>query len=415
MEILALLNPWWKGQPIASELAKPYKRAVFSKILGFFKYRQILVLSGLRRVGKTTLLYQTIEDLLQRVNPKNILYFSFDKKTENVIEVLQKYGQLTSVDWKKEKIFLFLDEISKLDDWGNKIKLLYDSFPNIKFFVSSSGSIGLEESAVKSLGGRYFLINVPPLSFTEYLELKKKANLLENLALWENEIKAELEHYLLRSFPETIEWEDELVIKDYLRTTIIDKIVKTDLPEKFRDINKDLLLRLLNLFYSQPGIYFDYDSISKQLGVSKKTLSSHLYYLEFSYLIRRVRNFRISSLASSRKLQRIYPYWWTLAYCYTDNKDKILETMVGSLIDASHYWRDKGREIDFLKVSGNKIFPIEVKNKAVLTSSDVNTMKFFLEKYKLKEGLLIYQGGGAKEKGNGTIICTPLWKWLLGK
>mgnify|MGYP001128908337 CR=1 FL=1 len=69
-EIIELLNPWWKDNEISKELAKPYKRKIFDKISNLLNYRQIIILSGLRRVGKTTLLYQVIEHLLKKYDSK---------------------------------------------------------------------------------------------------------------------------------------------------------------------------------------------------------------------------------------------------------------------------------------------------------------------------------------------------------
>jgi predicted AAA+ superfamily ATPase len=413
-EILELLNPWWKGNRISDGLARPYKRKAFSGVLKLLGYRQIVVLSGLRRVGKTTLLYQVIEHLLKKTNPRHILYFNFDKKVGGLIKILDSYGELTNIDWRKERVFVFFDEIAKLDEWASKIKLIYDASPNIKFLVSSSSSIGLEEEAIKNLAGRYFLKNIRPLSFTEYLELRKKGRLLESPELWEREIKKEFERYLLRSFPEIVGWGDELLVKDYLRTTIIDKIVRSDLPEKFENVSRDLLFSLLEIFYSEPGMYLDYDSISRKLRISKKTLVSHIFYLESSYLLRRIRNFRVGTLTSSKKMQRLYPNWWTLAYCYTDNYDRIMENVVASSLDAKYYWRKDGKELDFLGVE-KKILPIEVKNKNELTKNDLRNMEYFLRKYKIREGLVVYNGkeGEIKVEKNKRIRFIPLWKWLL--
>ncbi len=412
-ETVKILNPWWDENKISEKLAKPYKRKAFKEILNLLKYRQIIILTGLRRVGKTTLLYQIIDHLLEKTHPKHILYFNFDKKTSEIIEVLNAYEDITHVNWKREKIFVFLDEIAKLEDWANKIKLLYDAFPNIKFFVSSSSSVMLEEEAIKTLGGRYFLKNIKPLSFVEFLELKKRGKLLKNLELYEREIKREVKKFLLRSFPEIIDWENELLIKDYLRSTIIDKVIKTDIPDKFENVSKDLLFNLVEIFFSDPGMYLDYDSISKKLRVSKKTLYRHIFYLEFSYLLRKVKNFRINTLTSSKKMQKVYPSWWTFAYCYTDNHDKIMENVIASCIDAKYYWRKNEREIDFLFMEDKKITPIEVKNKKELTKNDVKNMRYFLKKYGLTRGVVIYNGERRKEIINGTKIeYLPLWRWL---
>lgn len=416
-EILQLLNPWWKDSHISSELARPYQRKIFRRIFSLLSQRQIVILSGLRRVGKTTLLYQLIEKHLKMVDSQKILYFNLDKEVKELTEVLKAYGELTGIDWKKEKLLFFVDELAKLEHWGRKIKLLYDAFPHIKFIVSSSSSIGLEEEALKNLGGRYFLINVKPLSFTEFLELKGKSRYLSNQNLWQEEIKKEFNSYLLRSFPEIIAWPEQLLIKDYLRTTIIDKIVKQDLPEKFKNVSRDLLSSLLEIFYSEPGIYLDYDSLSQKLRISKKTLVQHLFFLEFSYLLRRIRNFRVNILSASKKMQRVYPYWWTLAYCYSENKDKILENLVASHLDAKYYWRKQGKEIDFLIVSGKKIIPLEVKNKEEIGRNELKNLKYFLQKYKLGQGIIVYQGEEKELKINKDqkIKLIPFWKFLLAE
>lgn len=415
-DTIKLLNPWWEDGKVSEELAKEYKRGFFDKIQEFKKYRQIIILTGLRRVGKTTLIYQTVKDRLNETNAKNIFYFSFDKEVDDLVELFENYKELTGVNYKKEKIYVFFDEITKFKEWARELKLIYDSCPNIKFYISSSSSINLEEEAIKNLAGRYFLINISPLSFREFLELKGKRNIIENYKLYSREIKKEFFSYLLRSFPETIGWDNELVIKDYLRTTIIDKIIKSDLPERFNNINKELLYNLLELFFKEPGFYLDYDNLSKSLRISKNTLYTHIFYLEFCYLIRIVKNFRPSTLSTSRKLQRVYPYWWNLAYCYGENNDKILESFVLSTMDGKYYWRDLEKEIDFLKIEGKNILPIEVKNREKVEERDLNTLKLFMNKYKAKKSLILYLGNEeVRESNGGKIEFVSFWKWLLEK
>lgn len=413
-EIIEILNPWWKEQTVNPELAKLYQRKVFAKLHQKLSYRQIILISGLRRVGKTTLIYQLIKELLKDYDSKHILYFNFDRKSKELIDIFDKYQELTGIEWKKEKIVVFLDEIAKLTEWSSQIKLIYDSFPNIKLILSSSSSVWLEDEAIKTLAGRYFITTVKPLSFAEFLELKGKSKYLDNLSLWQKEIEQERKRYMLRCFPETIEWEDELMIKDYMRSTIIDKVVKEDLPDKFKNLNKDLLFTLIRMIYSEPGIHIDYDAWSQKLGVNKKSLTRHIFYLEFSYLIRRVKNFRMSVSATSRKLQRAYPYWWALAYSYDAGEDKLMENIVASIADAEYYWRKNEKEIDFLKIKDKKIIPIEVKNKEELSKDDFRHLKYFLTKYKLKEGCIIYMGKEGKIEGDGYVInLIPLWRWLL--
>jgi predicted AAA+ superfamily ATPase len=237
------------------------------------------------------------------------------------------------------------------------------------------------------------MINVTPLSFREFLELKNEQKLILNKKLYEKELKKKFYLYLLRSFPEIIHWKDERLIRDYIKTTIIDKVIKSDLPERFKNINKELLFTLLELFYKEPGIYLDYDSLSKNLKISKKTLFKHIFYLEFCYLIRIVKNFRPSTLSTSRKLQRAYPYWWNLSYLHEVNKDKLMESFIASVLDLKYYWRESNKEIDFLRVEDRKIDLIEVKNKEKVEEKDLEGMKYFIKKNKVKSRIVVYNGG----------------------
>jgi len=137
-DIIKLLNPWLLGDPLSEELAMPYKRHFFNKIEEFEKYRQVVILSGLRRVGKTTLICQTIKELLKENDSKRIFYFSFDKEVDDLVELFENYKELTGVSYEKEKIFVFFDEITRFKKWASELKLIYDSCPNIKFCISSS-------------------------------------------------------------------------------------------------------------------------------------------------------------------------------------------------------------------------------------------------------------------------------------
>ena len=410
-ELLVLLNPWWKEKWLNKELARPYKRKQFKGLLKLLGYRQVTIITGLRRTGKTTLIYQLIEALLEKKEPQKIVYFNFDKSVEDAVDVLEEYRKTTGTDWKKEDVLVFFDEIVKLPGWASKLKILYDAFPNIKFVVSASASIALEKAAMKSLAGRYFLMRVDPLDFREYLEMKGKKSAIKNPRLWRQELEEEAEKYLMRTFPETVGFKDELRIKEYLQSLVIDKVMKEDMPGEFGGVSTPLLSRILQLVYGHPGMYLNYDGLSKQLGISKKTLYQHMAYLEFSYLVRIVKNYRPSLHAESRKLQRAYAYWWNLLYVYSDDKDKIVENIVCSYKGLSRYWRKDGKEVDFL--DGDT--PIEVKNKKSLSPDDMKSLSYFLSRYGGKGGVVVYRGTDEKTitAGGKKITLLPLWKFLL--
>jgi len=412
MEVLEILNSWWKDGRVSSELALPYKRKVFGQVKDLLGLRQIVVISGLRRVGKSTIMYQLIGKLLDSgTKPENVLYFSFDERVEDVLEVMSDYSRLAGVDWQKEKCFLFFDEIQKLPEWSNKIKLLYDRFPNLKIVISGSASFQLEKGVKSNLAGRHFLVDVKPLSFVEFLELKRTGIDLKKPALWEKEIRKEFEDYLFRPFPETVGVKSLNLVKSYIKDAVLEKILRVDLAEKFRNLNEELLTRLVDIFYGRPGTYANYDELSKDLKVSKKTLLRHIYYLEFAYVIRRVRNYRPGMRVSSRKLQRIYPYHFGLCFGWTGSVD--FETVVASFFNARHYWRKNGKEVDFLLV-GKKITPVEVKESKQVSKSEISALIYFIKKFSAPDAMVIYNGNEGELKINGfKIKKIPLWKLFL--
>ena len=415
MDILDILNPWWKDGKVSSELAPAYRREVFPVVSKLMAGKQITALSGLRRTGKSTIMYQLISDELRSLgNSQRILYFSFDEKVLDVFDVLERYSGLTGIDWKKEKVLIFFDEIQKLEDWSSRLKLLYDSHPNLKIIVSGSAGFLIEKDFRLNLAGRHFLVTVSPLSFREFLELRNSKIDLSKQKLWEPEIKKEFEDYLLRPFPEIANVNELSLVKSYIKSTIIDKILRVDLGEKFKNLNESLLTSLLDLFFGNPGYYLNYDSLSKDLKVSKKTLMKHVYYLEFACLARKINNYRPKQKTTSRKLQRLYPFHFSLEFGWTGKISS--ETIVASLLDAKNYWRKNGREVDFL-LAGTELVPVEVKQTAQPTREDFENLKYFMDKFNASPGALLVYNGEEKKHSyrDKTILALPFWKLALGK
>jgi len=396
--LLILLNEWWKTGKVSSDRLKEYKREIFDEIKRLLSYRQIIILSGLRRVGKSTLIFQLIDILLKEVEPEKVLYFSFDEKKDDIVSILDDFQEITETDWKKDKIYVFFDEIQKLKDWDSKIKIIYDNFPNIKFILSGSASLQLEKDAANNLAGRYFLREIPPLSLKEYFELKHKVR-ISNYQLHRNELKRELFNYFKKPFPEIVDFKEDRLIYEYIKETIISKIIKIDLQDVFEKVNIRLLETLLEIFYKEPGMILNLDSLSRDLRIHKKTLEDHIFFLEFSKLIRIVKNYRISTLSESRKLRKVYPFDISLSLTFNPGmeKGKIVETVIASKIDAKHYWRGGNKEVDFI-LKNEKILPIEVKSKNSLNEDDVKTLYFFMKKFKINKGIIVYEGENKKDK-----------------
>ena len=155
---LLMTNPWWKKEKINPQFLLGRKRYEFKDILSKIEDKRILSIIGPRRVGKSTLIYQTINYLLEekKVNEKRILLFSGDDpslffnendKLSNVLEVYFNEILEENISNLSEKVYIFIDEIHFIKNWQNYLKICYDRKYNIKFIVTGSSSLHLFKDA----------------------------------------------------------------------------------------------------------------------------------------------------------------------------------------------------------------------------------------------------------------------------
>src|SRR5690606_32761501 len=131
-----------------------------------------VILSGPRRVGKTTIMYQMINDILEHSSPKQILYISFDHpmlKLCEIGDILEVFEN--NISRGADELFLFFDEIQYASNWDTWLKTLYDQYPSYKIMATGSASPILTTKMSESGVGRWTQIKIPTLSFYEYIEL----------------------------------------------------------------------------------------------------------------------------------------------------------------------------------------------------------------------------------------------------
>ena len=394
-EELERLNEWWFTGRVRKELAMPFKRYAFQRIIESLKERQILITTGLRRVGKTTLLYQAIEKLLETRNPNRILYFSFEESSMSLKEVLEFYEKnvLRKPFEEVDKAFIFLDEIQYSGNWPSTLKQFYDLYPNLKFFVSGSSSLLLSKEAMEKLAGRFFFLELKPLTFSEFLEMKGIRK--DELETFSRRIEAYFLDYLRKSgFPEIVEWENELKITEYIKNSVIDRVIMRDIPFVFKSRDMILLDNIIKFILSNPGAIININSISKNWGKSKITISNYLKFLETSLLIRSLSNFRPSFLSSSRKLKKFYPATTSLIFSHSRenferNLGSVLETYVVNALNARYYFREGKKEIDII-LEDKGILPIEVKES--VNEEDLKDFSKLIDYVNAKKGKIITFG-----------------------
>jgi uncharacterized protein len=360
------------------------KRKVLKELIKSVSSRQILELAGLRRTGKTTLFFQIINNLVETdTNPFSIWYFTFDEEKPDLDKLLNEFVLQTSIDFRKEKVFVFLDEIQKLDNFQAKLKVYYDLYPNIKFFISGSTSLFIKKKTQESLAGRLKSFFLTPLHFKEYLHFKDTLEILDKPLIFQDRINLEFANFLKSQFIESIEMNSEKDKKEYL-VSIVKKITFEDIPQIFPVENPEVLWRIICIIAQNPGIFINYRNLSSNLGISSKTISLYLYYLEESFLIKKIYNFSRNLITSEKKLKRFYlaspSFSWAIADFVPIGN--LVENFVISLKDYKFFWRDAyGHEVDFIDVKLDNILPIEVKYRNKINKKNFKNLKLFCRKF----------------------------------
>ena len=202
LERMLRQNPWWQGGEI-EDIRGYRERFLFKEIERYFDEPQIIAVLGLRRTGKTVLLFQIIKKMLSRVSPKRVLYFSFDEILGKDPEIIEKIMEIYENEILKDdlrEVYIFFDEINHIENWQVILKRFYDLRKRIKFFVSGSSSIYIKKTK-ESLAGRLYEFNLSPLGFSEYLYLKGIK--IRDVNLQTLTLKRELNKYFLSgSLPE---------------------------------------------------------------------------------------------------------------------------------------------------------------------------------------------------------------------
>ena len=403
------MNPWWKR-----DAKLEFKdRDIYAKIKKFLPLPQIIAFTGLRRVGKTTLMLKILNDYIDGgFEKRNIIYFSFDEfKSIEIRQILREFEELNKRDIHQGKYILILDEVQRLENWEYQLKSIYDNFKgNIKILASGSESLFIKRKAKAALAGRIFEFKVESLTFKEFLYFKDKK--LKEPALYKRELQELFEEFMFtQGFPELVGIKDKEIIKKYIKEGIIDKIIYKDIPGLFNIKDPSLLDRLLNIFMEEPGQIVDLSDLADDLGITRQTLSNYLGYLEGSFLIRKLYNFSKNRRKIERKLKKYYPAIISVNLLFKEDalaRSRVFEWLMVMQLKAEFFWRDSYKnEVDIVS---DRDIPIEIKYGKV----DYKGVEQFMDKFNINKGYIISQKEEKQKAINKRkIMVIPAYRFLL--
>ncbi|MBN2488480.1 MAG: ATP-binding protein [Methanosarcinaceae archaeon] len=392
------------------------KRDLFGELVRYLDARPVIGIIGLRRTGKTVLLKQVMDHLVDQGTPRDqILYFSFDEEVASIDEVMLEFQSRIGRDISGAgNVYVFLDEIQKLEGWQNQVKYYYDTYPEIKFFVSGSSSIFLKKKSEESLAGRIFLYHLPVLRFSEFLRLKGEDDLIKRPEMFREALGEQMHLYIKRQLPELVTAEESFI--DMYLESIVSKMIYEDLPMVFPIEYPDVLRQILRIVADSPGIITDYAALANDLNISRKTITKYISYLERGFLIQKCYNFSKNRLTTEKKMKRLYLSNSTLLFHLREYPDfgRIAENIVINSAEARFFWRRGTSEVDCIQLKDDQIVPVESKYRNNIQKKDIKGLMKFLEKFSVDTGYVVTKNIEAEERiDDKRIIFIPLWKWLL--
>jgi len=385
-EVLSEQNPWWRGESLP-----PYKdRELLASLQKYLPLRPAVALTGLRRVGKTTLLWKIAEDAIAGgLDPDRVVYFSFDDHRDATLrDVVRAYEEATGHALGDARTLVLLDEIQKVDRWDEQLKAIYDRpGRRVKFVISGSESLFIRARSRATLAGRLFEFRVDPLNFREYLRFTGQA--FDPPGVHESALRRALPAFVRTlGFPELVGVDDAGVVRKYVQEGIVEKVIYRDLAGLFRLRDVTTLEALIRLLMAEPGHMLDLAATAGELGITRQTLSAYLGYLEKSFLMLKLYNFSTGRRKVERKLKKYYPAVVDTDLLYrrdTEARGRVLEWLVVTQLRAEYFWRDAAKnEVDI--VLGDRVpEPIEVKSSHV----DLSGLQAFLRRSKALRATLV--------------------------
>ncbi len=423
-EILTSLNPWWTGQEF--ETGKP-RVTYFSKIQRYLNTDEIIVLSGVRRSGKTTLLFQTIKYLIEdrNVPPRSILFVNCDEPEISGMEnplskVIDSYRKEIPSDGP---IYLVFDEIQSIEGWERTIKALYDR-KKYKIIISGSSSYLLDSQLSTLLSGRYFTIPVFPLDFREFLSFQGITVSGDPVELTTRryEILTHLKRYLREGgFPIVVLQEDESIKNDYLMA-YYDSIVYRDIIRVNEIRNQKALAELLHYLFTNFTGAYSYRRLKDLLGIDLNAVQDYIHFAEMAKILFEINHFAYSVQAQKRPNRKIYcidnGLRNAVAFRFSEDEGKLSENLVFIELLRSgtrpYYWKKK-KEVDFvIKHQDTLLTAINVSYTDSIPERETDGLEEFKREFgeKVKELIVLTKDTDGEENG---IKFIPLWRWLLIK
>ncbi len=424
-DILFEWNPWWERGYKFDWI----KRELLSEVKSWLQRKEIIAILGARRAGKTTLLLEIIDFLIneRRMSTDSILFIKADdervQKNDLINKAISEY-----IKWKNPngRIFIFIDEIQEIPDWQKTLKRIYDiNGEKKKIFISGSNASLLKEELSYLLTGRFAYFELYPFSFREFINKHSIAIKNENDLIKQknNLIRLFMEYLSFGGFPEVVLENDEKRKEELLRF-YFDSVLFRDVIKRKNIRNTEKMARLTEYYLQNISSYNNFMKIGKLIGLTTDSIKEYTKYLEEAYLI-----FVTNIFSYSLKKQFINP---KKIYCvdsgirrivgfvFSEDIGRIFENMVFIELKRRKkqvYYLKEKYDCDFLVKDKTKIteaiqvcYHLNGENK----EREINGLLEAMKKFKLRTGIIItYEQEEEIKINNQKIKVLPAFKWFI--
>ena len=401
-------------------LKKDYgiERTIFQEIEAKLKLPHVVVLTGLRRSGKSTLLRQVIKKLY---DDKDFYYINFeDERLFNfpASEFNRLYEVLVSLYGNKKTFFI--DEIQNIEKFETFVRRFYEE--GFKFFITGSSATLLSKELGTKLTGRHVDMVVRPFSFLEFLELKGKKINKETLYQIDSkiEIKKYFDEYLIKGgMPEYLIYDDEEIL-----TRVYEDTILKDIAVRYKIGNVVMLRQLYSYLISNFANKFSFNSLKKITDInSVNTIKKFINYLEETYFAKTINKFDYSYKKQIINNKKFYlldnGFIRALSKNFTKDKSWLLENIVFITLSNKQevFYYSNQHECDFIIAKNKKIInAVQVCYELNQNSREreifglISAMKHF----NLDKCMILTNNQTEEIEIEGKKISVkPVWKWLL--
>lgn len=471
LDVFRVQNPWWVSGTVPAGLTGSVHRLYYEHVTEHLAtQREVLLLEGPRRVGKTTIMYQAIVHLLESgTSPDHILYLSVDDpylNRETLFKDIQNYFEQFVVKGNLQDaggtFYVFLDEVTAVSDWELYVKRYFDLKYPLRFVCTSSAPAFLKKRSRESLAGRISSVQVYPFCLSEASSLRgvpaagdKGAKLTQAYAVlreawagfYRNLDVAQLHStlqgiesesgpilvddlplrlYLLEGgFPEYILAQSPRYKDRYFLESVVDRTLFHDIGPVFGATNLHLMQRLFLYANNQSGSLLSVSEVARNLGAPYTTVAGYLQSLSSAGLLYLLSKHATSVEAEARSIDRAYAIdpglYLSLARIDPASLDKsgawgrlaeicVLAEIKRHEVRDVHYWRDRDREVDFVLEASGAVVAIEVKYRDALDPRGLRGLEHFTRRFSPRARIIVSKN--IHELRNDGTLVVPLRLFL---